>query len=280
MTTKHFLSGDLRDLGLDAIGDRRAVVWLVTNLPAGVALVDYDAGQVVLRGRKRIPLTGSTFLTELIATDSTGTNVPDESLRYGVYVDHYEDGEANKPTTWFSGWFTLTEDSTLAVKANSSVSALVDLDELALDAAINAKVATKVPGTELAYVQAVAGMTTTNTTAGGAGGNLTALQVTFTSNGRPVDIEFYIAAARHSVANTRISVLLVVDGVTFGTSNQAGNVTAPSTAAGNSLYIKRRVVFAAGASVTIVPNVYAAAAGTTTLTADTVQPAWMSVTSR
>lgn len=262
MTIKHTLTGDLRDLGLDAV-DGRAMAWLATNLPNGTALIDYDANQVVLRGRKRIPLTGSTFTMDLIATDSTGINVPADSLRYGVYVDHWEDGHSS-PVTVFSGWFTLTADADLATKINSDIAPLVDLTELEQNAAITSLIveATEghTPGSEMAYAEV----------AYGAGGSQvyptlyhwSPLLLTVVGQGRPVDIEWVIPQAYHSVANTGIAASMVSQ------KNAGALVTeqvligySPKTTEGPPMVVRRRKVLDAGATYTFAFYMAGMAAG-------------------
>lgn len=116
MTTTHVLTGDLRTLlGTDP---QSAVVTVRTNLPGGELLTDYAGGVGPFLGPVRIPLADDmTFSVSLIATDSTGTNVPPGGLRYTVEVQW---NDANRQSRfWSSGGFELTADATLASKVGS-----------------------------------------------------------------------------------------------------------------------------------------------------------------
>lgn len=118
MTTKHTLTGDLGTI-LDA--EARSVFATVrTNLSGtDAALVDLDAGVVMMRGPERIGLDdGRTFTIDLIATDSTGTNITDGSLRYAVDVS-WADATGQK-WTWTSGFFEHLADADLSSKAGST----------------------------------------------------------------------------------------------------------------------------------------------------------------
>lgn len=119
MTTSHTLTGDLSSiLGLDT-ARRIQQVLLDTNL-GDVALVDLDNNVVRLSGSERITIdSAGTFSVDLIATDSTGINVTDGSLRYRVSVQ-YKD--ARNVCNWDSGYFELTADADLSDKAGSGVS--------------------------------------------------------------------------------------------------------------------------------------------------------------
>lgn len=151
MTTSHTLTGDLRDLGLE---DPNAQVWLGTNLGPNDALVDLDNNLIALRGRKRIPLTGTAFSIDLIATNSTGTNIDAGSLRYIVYVEYRSAGPRPSRETWNSGYFELTGnldlsdavgtaylDPTFTVNADDIVSGLIETPGSAVETALSAQIA-------------------------------------------------------------------------------------------------------------------------------------------
>lgn len=117
MTTSYTLTGDFNDL----LGEEPRITgaWLETNLPAGTALVDLDANKVLLSGPKRITLDASNvFSISLIATNSTGTNVTDGTLRYRVRAQ-YSDG-TGVPRTWESGFFDLTAAADLSDKVGGA----------------------------------------------------------------------------------------------------------------------------------------------------------------
>lgn len=119
MTTSYTLTGDLASLlGGDIKAPKHVKVTLSTNL-GDVALVDLDANEVRLSGTTRVDLTDDlTFSLSLIATNSTGTNVTDGTLRYKVDAI-YRDAN-NRERTWTSGYFTLTADADLSDKAGAA----------------------------------------------------------------------------------------------------------------------------------------------------------------
>jgi hypothetical protein len=118
LTTKHTLTGDLGTI-LDTEA-RSVFAKIRTNLTGtDAALVDLDAGVVMMRGSELIPLdSGRTFALDLIATNSTGTNITDDSLRYCVDVTWYD--ATGQMRTWTSGFFEHTTDADLSSKAGSS----------------------------------------------------------------------------------------------------------------------------------------------------------------
>lgn len=119
MTTEHTLTGNLADLAGSSTPSRIILATIDTNLN-GEALKDYDNNEVRLDGPKQLVLaTDGTFSIDLIATDSTGTNVLDDSLRYIVRVN-YKDA-TGRTRSWDSGYFDLTADADLSDKAGSDV---------------------------------------------------------------------------------------------------------------------------------------------------------------
>lgn len=117
--------------------------------------------------------------------------------------------------------------------------------------------------TELGYAERTTNDTTTNTAYASAASNkISGLSVTVVGEGLPVLIEFFATIAYHSVANTSVSAALVVNGAT--TSGQAATVFSPSTSAGPSLILRRRMVLTAGTSYTFEIGKYVGAAGTGT----------------
>ncbi|MCX6399241.1 MAG: hypothetical protein NTX33_04820 [Propionibacteriales bacterium] len=133
MTTTYTLTGDLSDLlGSDAVA---VVATLGTNL-GDVGLIDLDANTVRLPERAAIPLDENLgFSITLIATNSSGTNIVDESLRYIVNVD-YIDGLGSR-RSWDSGYFELTANTDLADAAGEDLAlpAIPALQAAAIDAA-------------------------------------------------------------------------------------------------------------------------------------------------
>lgn len=123
MTTEHTLTGNILDLIGSADPSRVTLATVDTNLET--ALVDYDNNEVRLAGPKQLSIaTDGTFSIDLIATDSTGTNVLDDSLRYVVRV-LYKDA-TGRERSWDTGYFELTADADLSDKAGSGVSIPVD----------------------------------------------------------------------------------------------------------------------------------------------------------
>lgn len=109
MTTSYTLSGSFRDIvGSEARG---LMAFVDTNLGAD-ALVDYDNNLVRLPGLARIPVNDDgTFSISLIATNSSGTNVPNGDLRWIVYAAWKGPEEAHR---WSSGFFELTSSLNLS----------------------------------------------------------------------------------------------------------------------------------------------------------------------
>lgn len=150
MTTSHTLTGDIRDLLTE---DSNAQVWLGSNLTTR-ALADLDNNVLLMPGRKRIPLSGTSFSIDLIATNSTGTNIGDGSLRYIVYVEYRSSGPRPSRETWNSGYFELTGnldlsdavgmaylDPTFTVNADDIVSGLIETPGSAVETALTAQFA-------------------------------------------------------------------------------------------------------------------------------------------
>lgn len=119
MTTTHTLTGDIGSI-ISGTEIRSAEATIRTNLTgADAALVDLDNDVVAMRGPERITLAADgTFSIVLIATNSMGINVTDDSLRYTVDV-RWKDALGQKQS-WTSGGFELTADADLSSKAGSA----------------------------------------------------------------------------------------------------------------------------------------------------------------
>lgn len=175
-----------------------------------------------------------------------------------------------------------------AVPADTAVAAYYDDPEsltyaaaqAATDAQVEQALETYAPGTELGYASRATTFTTTNTASNLAAGNITGLSVTFTGQGRPVDLRFQACSVYHSVANTHVSVVLLGNAGVTDPNNQIGAVASTLTTTGPSLVITRRTgVLTAGVSYTFLARAWAAA-GTSTFVAASYCPLELTVTSR
>lgn len=133
-------------------------------------------------------------------------------------------------------------------------------------------------GTELGYAERVTNYTTTEATPFAAA--IDALQVEVTGTGRPVDVEFFASDAHHSVADTFVYALLVVDGVYLDANGQLAATQSTSTTLGSSLYFKKRIVLDESVDYQFNVVLYGGAAGTSTLVAAAFAPTFLSVVSR
>lgn len=121
MTTSYTLTGDLASILGGAVRPPRIIrATIGTNL-GDVALVDLDANQVRMSGPVRLELNDDlTFSISLIATNSTGTNIPSGTLRYVVNVE-YADVGSQTTYSWSSGYFELTTARDLSDVVGSDV---------------------------------------------------------------------------------------------------------------------------------------------------------------
>lgn len=133
-------------------------------------------------------------------------------------------------------------------------------------------------GIELGYAERVTNYTTTGVTPFAT--PIDALQVEVEGTGRPVDVEFFASDIHHSVANTFIYALLVVDGVYLDDNGQLAATQSTSTTLGSSLYFKKRIVLDEGVSYQFNVVCYGGAAGTSTIVAAAFAPTFLSVTAR
>lgn len=89
--------------------------YVMTNLPAGKALIDVDdspAAPASVRlgpGRLDFDRTTGRFTVSLLATDNTTLNVAPNTLRYQVLIEYNQPGTSGL-TTWESGFFPLLAD--------------------------------------------------------------------------------------------------------------------------------------------------------------------------
>lgn len=277
MTTTFTLTGNLVNL----IGGevKATAVWLGTNL-GRMALIDLDNNKTHPPGLARLDVSAGVFSAELIATDSTGINVLDGSLRYIVYVE-YSDGRGGKPT-WNSGYFELTADTDLSDVAGTSVA--VDVDDVTgmVSSLVEQAVQDHTPGIELGVAQRTTTFTTTNTTAGnGALGIVTSLSVTVVGKGRPADVEFYCPAAYHSVAGAFVAISINLGNPLAVANTQLGSVQSTLTSNGPAFRVTlRSAVLTDGASYTFQVNAWGSTAGTVSLVAAAYCPVQLTVTSR
>lgn len=269
MTTTYTLTGKLPDvIGNDSVS---VSATLGTNL-GDVALVDLDNNETRLPGLAAITLDANlAFTMPLIATNSTGTNVPDGSLRYIVRVE-YRDGLGAR-RSWNSGYFALTANTDLSDVAGTDVVADVDpaiaMIGSLVDQAVEQAIEDHTPGIELGYAER------TTTYAPTAGGTIPSLTVIVVGNGRPCDIEAQVTKGYHS-ASAPLTFALQSGAVSIATDEG----TSYSTTTGKSFRAKRRMVLTDGVTYTFTILVAHGIGGTMTWFADANRPMFISVTSR
>lgn len=128
---------------------------------------------------------------------------------------------------------------------------------------------------EQGYAQVTSTKTSTNTTAF-TNDLISGLSVTVVGRGRPVVVEFFCQAVRHSVANNWVLAGLVVNGV----ADVYTGIVSPSTTINQTLApLLRRLVLTDGVSYTFEVGVQTQAA-TATLTAASTAPMWLAVAER
>jgi hypothetical protein len=133
------------------------------------------------------------------------------------------------------------------------------------------------PRGELGYAERTTADTTTNTSFAAASSNkITGLSVSVTGTGRPVEIEFFLPAGYHSVANSIVGAVILQNGTTVIC---AGNVRVSSTTTGDSFLLKARKVLTAGTGYTFEVGKYTVS-GTANYSADATYPMYLAVTER
>lgn len=142
MTTHHAFTGTLRTVTGDGVSGVSAS--LGTNLGA-VALVDLDGTPVHLPELAPVAVAeDGTFSIQLIATDSTGINAIDGTLRYTLFVS-YRDAQG-KARDWNSSPFELTADTDLSEVAGTGISVDVDASAALVGSLVTQAVAPVVAG--------------------------------------------------------------------------------------------------------------------------------------
>lgn len=112
MTTTHTLTGNLSEAIGQPVTGRTVIVTWSTNL-GDEPLVDIDNDVTYIPGPVRIHVNDDgTFSVDLIATNSSGTNVPDNSLRYTITAQYWSPAGMKK--SWSLRNFALTTDADLS----------------------------------------------------------------------------------------------------------------------------------------------------------------------
>jgi hypothetical protein len=156
------------------------------------------------------------------------------------------------------------------------------VDQETLETAVAAAlVGYTMPELELGYAEKTATQTSTNVTpgsvaTGAAGGLITGLAMDVIGNGRPVDLKF-TGLIWHSTANTLVGVYFIIDGVSTGYIETENS---PSTTAGKSLRVERRLTIPEGVTRNVQVGIYGTVAGTCTLFGSSAIPATLSAVSR
>lgn len=135
-------------------------------------------------------------------------------------------------------------------------------------------------GRELAYAETFAPFATTNTNPASTANYMTALSKTIVGTGRAVVVEFFAPAAYHSVANTQVGAVLMVNDDALSPRSQLTGETSPVTNGGPGIGFTRRIQLLAGVSYKLDVNIWGAAAGTSNIVAASYCPATLSVVSR
>lgn len=278
------LTGDFADiLG----GEHDAVrATIETNLPPNLALSDFDADTIYLNGPVRLTLNpGLTFSQSLIATDATGTNIADDTLRYRVRVNYRDWSGAE--LTWNSGWFELTADADLSDKIGTGIAVTIDAAQAAVAAlvqdAVEQAVEQHTPGIDLGSKSYDTTFTTTNTDLFSTAGDIAAIAISVVGQGRPIDVEFFAPKVQHSVAGESVNVSITVDGSPF--SVYGSTLATVQTPAGlddsPGLYARRRTLaLLDGVTYVFGARIYGSAAGTCSLYGASFGPIELNVTSR
>lgn len=145
------------------------------------------------------------------------------------------------------------------------------------DLQLKAYIDERLAGTELGFAERLSPFTTTTTAPGTP---VTGLSTLVTGQGRPVDVQFYAPNVYHSVANTDVICYLRANGIDLDALGQTGSASSPSTTAGPSLLITRRLVLLDGDDYTFDVCVFGGAAGTCNLVAAGFAAIQLSVVSR
>lgn len=170
------------------------------------------------------------------------------------------------------------DKTTLDIDTATLVGNDASATSVAVDAKIEEAAEIQMAGIERGYAERITTYTTTSAAYPGVA--LPGLSVTVVGQGRPVDIEVSIANAYHSVVNTAVTAIIVINGTPLSPLSSLGSVYSPETDAGPALVVRRRSILVAGTSYTFTVNIYGGAVGTSTLVAASYAPMYLSVVSR
>lgn len=235
MTTSYAFTGNVRNVvGAGATAIKAAIG---TNL-GDLALVDLDAGSVRLPERAPVEIdSAGDFVESLIATNSSGINILDGSLRYILYLSWRDAQGRNRD--WNSGYFELVTNTDLSAVAGTDVAVEADAVAAMVSTLVQQEVENHTPGILLGSSTRTTLVTSTATTAALATA-IANLSVTITGKGRPVDVRLFAPIVWNSVgANVACSAMIVRDGNPNSTDNQFGSAYSPATNTGPSLLVAR-----------------------------------------
>lgn len=109
---------------------------------------------------------------------------------------------------------------------------------------------------------------------------ITGLSVTVVGQGRWVDVEFICGSVYHSVAGTRVTAHLLINGQASQAGSSAASVSSPVNNNGVTLVLRQRIFLTAGVSYTFEIGAFGAAAGTCNFVAVATVPMQLTVTNR
>ena len=135
------------------------------------------------------------------------------------------------------------------------------------------------PGTELAYMESATLATTVAVQPGATA--VPGMWVAVTGTGRPVEVEFYVPSAFHSIANGGVAGVIIAQKAGGDIEyRQIAYSYSPATDKGPALVVKCRMLLGDGEEWTIVPHFAAVTAGTACVYAHAWSPMYISVIGR
>lgn len=264
MATRYTLTGNLP--GLIGADPDTLVVTISTNLDGALTT---DDGETIPPGEQLVPLSSTgTFAVNPPATNSTGLNVTDGSLRYVIRARKRD--ASGKRIEWSSGFFTLTGPADLSAKVGTATGPIYDAlaaEVTALaEAAVAAEVDAQVPGLVSDSGKRTENFPTTNLSLTSSTGDVPGVTATIVGNGRPVEVTAYAPFVYHSAVALVQGAITVNGAHDNAVGSQLGGVVSYTSGLGGPIFVRRITdPLTVGQTYVFGLRIASTAAGTATL---------------